>query len=354
LYVRYSAFGDASIWRISISKKTGAPRGPPKKTYDQLEALPTLDNIVLFGATQDLRQLVYARGSRFSNLWRIEGGSSVRRHALRPITAGTALRWAPAISPDGRWIAFAQKSGAAAELFRMPVEGGGATQITFDARVWPAGRIAWSPDGQRIAYESLRGGRPQVWIAHVDDGRYQPMPHTEMSPYTGHLAWSPGIQIAYQRFDRRDIELLDPVSGRERPLLADSAVGNVFSPQYSPDGQRLAVLWSRPRDRNQAQGDRERGVWVLDLESGNRVNVAQGWLLPVGWSKDGRYIYVQGRGSDIQRLDSWRRSKPEPVLTASLRDPQCAVVPDNRSTLVCASFDFVSDIWMIENPEFRP
>lgn len=339
-YARYDFFGDASIWRVGISSETGRRRGVPEEIHKQLEALPVGANFVFFSVTTDLHRMVYARGSRFSNLWMVEAGGAGQPRHSEAITSGTALRWSPAMSPDGRWIGFAQKSGGLAELFRMPVGGGSATQITFDARVWPASQIAWSRDGKQIAYESLRARRAQVWIAHVDDGRYQPLPRTQMSPYSGHLAWAPGSQIAYQRYDRRNIILLDPISGKERLLVADSGRGAVFSPQYAPDGNRLAAYWYRDAD--------DRGVWVFDLQTGSYVKVAQGPLFPLRWSDDGRSIYAQGPGSSIYRIDSGRKSPPQLVLNAPFREAECTPVR-RVSTFVCAAFDLISDVWMIEN-----
>jgi serine/threonine protein kinase len=339
-YTRYDFFGDASIWRVQIFPKTGRRRGVPEEVHKQLEVLPVGAGFVFFSVTQDLRRMVYARGTRFSNLWRVEGGTAGQPRRSNAITSGTALRWSPAVSPDGRWVAFAQKTGGLAELFRMPVEGGSASQITFDARVWPASQIAWSPDGKQIAYESLRARRPQVWIAHVDDGRYQPLSRTQMSPYSGHLAWAPSSQIAYQRYDRRNIILLDPVSGKERLLVADSGRGAVFSPQYAPGGNRLAAYWYRDAD--------DRGVWVFELQTGSYVKVAQGPLFPLGWSEEGRYIYAQGPGSSVHRIDSGRKSPPHLVLNAPFREAECTPVRQGN-TFVCAAFDFISDVWMIEN-----
>jgi Tol biopolymer transport system component len=350
-YLRSDFFRDVSIWRVRIAPETGVRRGAPEEIHKQLELLPVQDGLTYFSVSRDLRRMVYTRGSRFSNLWRVEGGSGAEPRRTAAITSGTALRWSAQVSPDRRWLAFAQKAGGIAELFRMPVEGGEASQVTFDARVWPAGMIAWSPDGRQIAYESLRGRRAQVWIAHIDDGRYQPLARTQMSPYSGHLAWAPGSNIAYQRYDRRNIHLVDPASDKERPLLGDTVQGNVFSPRFSPDGNRLAAFWSRVRDRAGPDSERERGLWVFDLNTGSYIKAAAGPMFPLGWSEDGHYIYAQGLGSSIYRIHSWRQSPPRLILIPPFREAECTLL--RGSTFVCAAFDFISDVWMIENFDSR-
>ena len=58
----------------------------------------------------------------------------------------------PAISPDGKTIAFTFKG----DIYTVPVEGGRATALTtnnsYDTQP------VWSPDGQQIAFASDRKG----------------------------------------------------------------------------------------------------------------------------------------------------------------------------------------------------
>jgi Tol biopolymer transport system component/DNA-binding SARP family transcriptional activator len=347
---RWTPNGDAvyylrntdAIRRVRISTRTGKPRGTPEDVRENLEILPRpRSGASNFSLTRDGRQMVYARGTRFSNLWILKATDASPRGPTRPLTNGTTLRWNPVVSPDGRWIAFAQQVPGGNEVFRMPIEGGTIAQITIGARVWPNSGIAWSPDGRHIAFESVRAGRTQIWLAAVEDGRLRPLANTNASSATPRLAWAPGAQIAYPRFDHENINLVDPESGRERPLVRDTAPPGLFSPQYSPNGRKLAVWWSRRL--------KDPGVWVFDLQDSSRVHLQSGMgLEPRGWSPDGRYIYAGGR--TLFRIDTHREKPMEPILTVPFRETECTSAgPQHPDAFVCVAFDFVSDIWMLDN-----
>ena len=339
-YLRGTA-GDAALWRAGVSARTGRPRGVPEELHRQLEVLPLSPTLFQqYSVTRDGRRRVYARGRRFSNLWSVEANGSRPQPRTTSLTSGTALRWSPRVSPDGNWIGFAQETRDGAELFRMPIDGGVAQQITVGARVWPGVGIAWSPDGGRMAFASVRGGRPRVWVAGVADGRQRSFERSQIAMFGG-LTWAPGSRIAYRHSDTRNISLLDPASGTERFVFLDTTSDHAFGPQYSPDGSRLAIWWHRGIDNF--------GLWAVDLRDSSTVQLWPGtgnW--PIGWSADGRYVYAGG--PRIHRVDTYRRRPPEHVATAPPGADNCtAPAPRRPGAFVCAAFDYVSDVWMIEN-----
>lgn len=84
-----------------------------------------------------------------SSLWRLDLGTG----ELTPLTHGTADR-DPAISPDGRWLAFVRGGkGVKPQLALMPTAGGEPRVVT-DHQGGVGGRPEFSPDGTRIAYTS--------------------------------------------------------------------------------------------------------------------------------------------------------------------------------------------------------
>ena len=76
---------------------------------------------------------------------------------VEEITLDRLRQYAPAYSPDGRWIAFARASGGNTDIFRMRLFNRTVHRLTHD-NVGDFGPV-YSPDGRFIAFEaSHRGG----------------------------------------------------------------------------------------------------------------------------------------------------------------------------------------------------
>ena len=70
----------------------------------------------------------------------------------------------PAISPDGREIAFA--SGG--DIWTVPSGGGDARLLVSHAAT--ESRPQWSPDGRRLAFASTRTGAGDIYVLTLDTG----------------------------------------------------------------------------------------------------------------------------------------------------------------------------------------
>lgn len=185
---------------------------------------------------------------------------------------------APRFSPDGKTIAFIRAFHRSyQEVFTVPVSGGTPRQWTSDSRMVTG--LDWSPDG--LLAGSSRGGSYRIW--RLKAGK-------DPSP-TGIYGEFP-IQFSYSRRAARLVYSLvqnDPniwqlVFGpplQWRRIAASS--GQDASPQYSPDGRRIAF-------RSDRTGEEQ--IWVCDSDGGNPVQVTGGKGRPSvpRWSPDGKRL----------------------------------------------------------------
>ena len=122
----------------------------------------------------------------------------------QPFTVETMLRIArigdPALSPDGRLIAFTvqtvdlDKNTKPTQIYTVPLYGGLPRQITHDGA--ENERPRWSPDSKQIYYVSNRGGSSQIWTMNPDGGNAREIAHLSTES-TGILVAPDGKKIVF-------------------------------------------------------------------------------------------------------------------------------------------------------------
>ena len=94
----------------------------------------------------------------------------------------------PAISPDGKQIAYIAKKSGIPQVCTVNLNGNEQRQIT--RRPTPCGRVRWSADGQRLAFVSFDKGRPRLYV--VDAAGGEPKKLTS-NPAVYWAKWMPSI-----------------------------------------------------------------------------------------------------------------------------------------------------------------
>ena len=148
------------------------------------------------------------------------------------------------VSPDGQWMVIT----ILGHLFRLPVEGGTAEQLSFGPS-YDTDPV-FSPDGTRVAFVSDRDGSDgNVFVLELASGQITQVTH---EPWAGRPSWSPdGQAIVYLRFAREAFMLETwhsmPALVRQVSLPAGtpktlSAPPRLFrSVVYLPDGR---LVWT--------------------------------------------------------------------------------------------------------------
>jgi serine/threonine-protein kinase len=338
----YYLRGTDAIWKVNVSSRTGKATAAPEQVQSGVDALPGNIGLVHFSLSRNGRNLVYAKGELFSNIYRVNVTQNPDRPQLQPLTSGTALRWSPVVSPDGQWIAFAAETKDGSELYRMPITGGPAIPVTSGALVWWRSQIAWSPHGDEIAFQSARGGKSQIWIVVVASGELRRLERTMASRRTAHLAWAPASRIAYQ-IPRLQIRAVDPVTGSDELLIRDTLDAAFHYPTYSPKGEKLAMVRYHEPERSL--------VSIVRLSDGADRRLPTGLLFPRGWDATGRFVFAQVPfKTEMVRIDSQETLPTDTLFRAKALEMDCTPAGARYpQSFICAFVDFVSDIWMIKD-----
>ena len=88
------------------------------------------------------------------------------------LTSHPADEFAPAFSPDGKWIAFSARYDNNTDVYIIPVEGGQPKRLTWHSSVDTVN--GWSVDGKRVLFALSReigsGRSNQLFEVSVDGG----------------------------------------------------------------------------------------------------------------------------------------------------------------------------------------
>jgi Tol biopolymer transport system component len=175
-------------------------------------------------------------GERFS-LWIVS--------ALDPdatpvrLTRGAAVDWMPTWTPDGRAIVFASTGDAGSfDLWRLALEDGtpprpGAlTRLT--STPFEEAAPALSPDGKRLAYVAIEGKRHQIMLADADATHANELVEGDDPTWSPDGTWLAFVAPSTSR-DDLDVWRID-ANGRRRAPLVDDGVADEHAPRFSADG----------------------------------------------------------------------------------------------------------------------
>ena len=100
-------------------------------------------------ATPDGTQLLFGAAGKIFRFDRAAG-------RVLPFADAAGLEYSPAISPDGKVVAFVRWLDAGVHVFRAPLAGGDEVQLTTAPGLYQ--HLSWSPDGSRLVFvQPFRG-----------------------------------------------------------------------------------------------------------------------------------------------------------------------------------------------------
>jgi Tol biopolymer transport system component len=225
-------------------------------------------------------------------------GQPLRRRLTMP-RAPAAGDFAPAISHDGRTVAFLRVSGSGAglgDIYRVPFEGGEPTRLTTGQR-WVKG-FAWTPDDRVLVFSSGGVVQSTLWKVAADGGQPERLGiGGDSASYPVISARANRLAYVQQTMDANIWRLDVPPRGQPRPTRLIASTRHEAGPQFSPDRKRIVFHSDRT-------GSAE--IWVCDADGQNPLqltSIAAGDLTGTPrWSPDGEYIAFDsqiGENTDV-------------------------------------------------------
>jgi Tol biopolymer transport system component len=218
---------------------------------------------------------------------------------------------APALSPDGRYIAFlANGDPKRGDIFidlwlgdaqtgrRIKKLVGSTLDANFEELRLLYSQSSFSNDGTKLAFTAQRAGRDVLYVINVGDQRTVQRIDLPLDGVTS-PSWSPDdrrLVFSGSSGGITDIYVVDVDGSNFRQLTHDRA--GDLQPSWSPDGR--LIVWASERHVLHPE-TLELGRWqlaMLDLETGEIRDIAnqEGLNINPMWSPDGRSIaYVSDR-----------------------------------------------------------
>ncbi len=276
-----------------------------------------------------------------------------------PLTSYPGRQITPALSPDGKQVAFAW-DGEKGDNFDIYVQLVGAgTPLRLTNTPAYEDSPAWSPDGRYIALLRRLSDHDEVWTIPALGGAGHKIGESwsGISPWYwfDQLSWSPdGTFVALPSKNPRQtaysIFLLSVETGQKRKLTSppNNYVGD-SAPRFSPDGKHVAFI----RISSALSSE----IYVVNVTDGNakgeprRLTFHEGEIFGLDWTPDGRrLVYSLGHSGGDKSLWTIPGSGGVPERLGFAGNINGLSVSRSGSRLVYERDNEDRNIWRIPGP----
>ncbi|MBK9238931.1 MAG: PD40 domain-containing protein [Acidobacteria bacterium] len=210
----------------------------------------------------------------------------------------------PAVSPDGRWIAFHADRDGSSQIFVIRADGSDERLVTRSPT--PKSGVRWSADGRELLFTSFTNNTGYLFAVGVDGTAEREVLSVsgrdpQLSPDGRRVVYAAGP------FNATALMLaeVDGATLSHPRRINDEASSIAWNAKWSPDGARLAFTGRAP-------GNPQLQIWTMNSDGSKSAPLTH---LPPGdgraqvpaWSPDGRSIVFQSdtpdRSSHLWRVE---------------------------------------------------
>jgi Tol biopolymer transport system component len=230
LYVAASGSNEG-VWKLADGTNTELWNGVEAKIFGRPAISPD-GRLIAFSVRQQGRAILYVMQSDGTNA-----------HA---IATSLDLQGAPAWAPDGRSILSAAVDHGVPHLFRVPVDGGAPTSFVPDYSLDPA----WAPGGGFVVYSGADIGTTFSLKAVTASGTAHSLPALTLTRGARHLSFLPGknaLLLLRGQIQHKNLWLIDLDTGVERQLTNLPPDFDINDFDVSPDGREVVLERAQER-----------------------------------------------------------------------------------------------------------
>ena len=263
-------------------------------TYGDTVIIPFFKNTARFGLQYGIRRTFGYDDKTLSSLWKNSIGATYKPylidtaqvpvgHRLIDDKNAGKMNLAPAISPDGKYLAFlSEKNLFTVDLFLADAKTGqilrkltskvSNTHIDEFNFIESAG--TWSPDSKRFAFSVFNKGRNRMLVVDVASGTVVDDVSMGKAEQFSNLSWSPdGKSIVFQGLaeGQGDLYLYNFDTKQVRQLTNDKY--SDYQPSFSRDGKKIIFSSDRTTYDQSLSQDITFNLAELDLATGKVTDI---------------------------------------------------------------------------------
>jgi Tol biopolymer transport system component len=239
LYVSQTGTGEG-VWKLADGKSTELWRDEDARVFGG-PAISRDGRYVAFSVRRHEQKLLYVMQADGAN--------------ARVVAGSLDLQGNPEWSPDGQSITTAATDHRTPHLFRIPVDGRPPTPLVSDYSVDPT----WSPDGRFVVYSGPDIGSTFSLKAVTAENAPHLLPALTLTRGARHVAFLPdgrSLVLLRGEIQHKNLWLIDLETGAERQLTHLAPEYDIQDFDISPDGREVVI--ERLQERS--------NLVLLDLE----------------------------------------------------------------------------------------